>query len=144
MGSFEKLTVLQEAHKLVLLIYKYSANFPKSELFALTSQIRRSASSICANIVEGNARNHTKEYIQFLYLAIGSLEETKYHLLLAKDLGYISPVDYQLLNSQCETVGKFISGLIKYLKTRKESRLWLLDIRCKQNKSFSFHHTSEI
>lgn len=119
MSNFENLTVLQEAHKLVLQIYKHSDKFPKSEIFGLTGQIRRSAASICANIVEGNARNHTKEYIQFLFLAIGSLEETKYHLLLAKDLGYLSPGNYQSLHQQCEFVGKLLSGLVKYLKAKK-------------------------
>lgn len=115
MNNFEKLTVFIEAHKLVLLIYKYTSKFPTHERYGLISQLRRSAVSIVANIVEGNARNHKKEYIQFLYHSIASLEETKYHLLLAKDLKYLPPNAYQELQNQAELVGKMLNGLIKYL-----------------------------
>ena len=87
--KFEDLKVFDQAHKLTLLIYKFTKNFPKSEIYGLTSQIRRSSVSVAVNIVEGNSRGHKKEFLQFLYLANGSLEETKYHLMLAKDLGYI-------------------------------------------------------
>jgi four helix bundle protein len=114
MNKFEKLNVFKEAHRLVLLVYKYTERFPKAELFGLTNQLRRAAISVTANIVEGNARNHKKEYIQFIYLAIGSLEEIKYHILLAKDLGYLSIEDYQEIQEQAEIVGKLISGLKNY------------------------------
>lgn len=114
-NNFEKLNAFKEAHQLVLLVYKYTNKFPKSEQFALTSQLRRSASSVAANIVEGNARNHKKEYIQFIYLATGSLEETKYHLLLAKDLGYILDNEYIKLQNQSEVTGKLLNGLKKYI-----------------------------
>lgn len=116
MNKFEKLNVYNEAHKLVLAIYKHTNKFPKSELFGLTSQIRRSAVSIVANTVEGNSRNSKKEYVQFLYIAIGSLEETKYHLLLAKDLSYITLQDYNNVQNQAENVGKMLNGLMKYWK----------------------------
>jgi|SRR5579884_1839169 len=118
-NHFESLNVFQEAHKLVLLAYKYSNNFPKAELFGLTNQLRRAVVSIVANIVEGNARNHQKEYIQFLYLSNGSLEEAKYHLLLARDLGYFSTDQYEELQNQAELVGKLLFGLMNYWKTRK-------------------------
>ena len=101
---------------MVLEVYKLTNSFPSSEKFALVSQIRRSASSIAANIVEGNARKHKKEFTQFLYIANGSLEETKYHLLLVRDLGYIGDYDYENVCDQAEMVGKMIGGLIKYLK----------------------------
>ncbi len=113
---FEDLKVFDEAHKLTLLIYKFTKNFPKSETYGLTSQIRRSSASVAANIVEGNSRGHKKEFLQFLYLANGSLEETKYHLLLAKDLVYIDVKDYDLAHSQSEIVGKLLTGLINYCK----------------------------
>ena len=116
MNKFERLNVYNEAHKLVLAIYKHTSRFPKSELFGLTSQLRRSAVSIVANTVEGNSRNSKKEYIQFLYIAIGSLEETKYHLLLAKDLSYITLQDYNNVQNQAENVGKMLNGLMKYWK----------------------------
>ena len=114
--KFENLKVFDEAHKLTLLIYKLTKNFPKSEAYGLTSQIRRSSASVAANIVEVNSRGHKKEFLQFLYLANGSLEETKYHLLLAKDLGYIEIKDYDSVHSQSETVGKLLTGLISYCK----------------------------
>jgi four helix bundle protein len=104
--KFEELKVFKEAHELVLAIYKLTKAFSKDENFGLTSQIRRSSVSVAANIVEGNSRGHKKEFLQFLYLANGSLEETKYHLLLAKDLGYIDIKGYDLVHSESETVGK--------------------------------------
>lgn len=66
--KFEDLKVFDEAHKLTLLIYKFTKNFPKSETYGLTSQIRRSSTSVAANIVEGNSRGHKKEFLQFLTL----------------------------------------------------------------------------
>lgn len=114
--KFEELQVFQEAHELTLMVYKSTSKFPRSEEFGLRSQIRRSAASVAANIVEGNSRGHKKEFLQFLYLANGSLEETKYHLLLAKDLNYISDGEYQLLHEQSELVGKLLKGLIAYCK----------------------------
>ncbi len=102
MGNrFEKLNVWQLSHQVVLEIYKATNKFPKEEKFRLEDQLRRSARSVPTNIVEGNSRGHKKEYIQFLYLAKGSLEETKYHLLLAKDLRYISEDLYTKLQEDC-------------------------------------------
>lgn len=115
---FENLEVFKEAHKFVLLIYTITRRFPNEEKFALTSQLRRAASSIVANTVEGNARGHSKEFVQFLSQAIGSLEEVKYHILLAKDLDYISKGDYNVLHDQAEVVGRFLSGLKKYWKQK--------------------------
>ena len=114
--KFESLKVFDEAHKLTLLIYGFTKTFPKSEVYGLTSQIRRSSASVAANIVEGNSRGHKKEFLQFLYLANGSLEETKYHLLLAKDLGYLDENNYNLVHSQSEVTGKMLTGLINYCK----------------------------
>lgn len=118
-NNFEKLKVFKEAHEFVQLIYKYTEAFPKTETFGLTGQLRRASVSIAANIVEGNSRNHTKEYIQFLYQARGSLEEAKYHILLAKDLGYLKKEDYLELQAKAELVGKLLSGLVKYWKSLK-------------------------
>lgn len=118
-NRFESLNVYKEAHSLVLMIYKITKEFPNYENIGLASQIRRSAISVVANIVEGNARGHKKEFVQFLYLANGSLEETKYHILLARDLGYISLSVYNKLQDQAEKVGKMMSGLIKYWKSDK-------------------------
>lgn len=116
--KFASLPIFQEAHALVLEIYKITRKFPEEEKFSLISQIRRSAASIPTNIVEGNARGHKKEMIEFLYFAKGSLEETKYHLLLAKDLGYINEQAYLSIHDRTESVGKQLNGLINYWKKK--------------------------
>jgi len=118
-NRFEKLQIFQDAHSLTLSIYKVSSTFPADEKFGITSQLRRSASSIPTNIVEGNARGHKKEMIEFLYFAKGSLEETKYHLLLSKDLSYISTEVYEELQNKAEVISKQLNGLIKYWKTHE-------------------------
>ncbi len=115
---FENLEVYKEAHKFVLLTYKVTIKFPTDEKFALTSQLRRAAVSIVANIIEGNARGHSREFVQFLFQSVGSLEEVKYHILLAKDLGYITKTDYDALHVQAEIVGRLLSGLLNYWKQK--------------------------
>ncbi|MFI5265256.1 MAG: four helix bundle protein [Candidatus Levyibacteriota bacterium] len=98
---FENLLVFKESHKLTLLVYRTVRRFPTYERFGVISQLTRAASSVTANIIEGNARNHKKEFLQFLYLAYGSLEETKYFLLLSKDLDYLTPKEYDSVHEQC-------------------------------------------
>jgi len=110
-----KLIVWQKAHQLVLKIYQITKDFPKDEQFSLTSQIRRAAVSIPSNIVEGKARGSNKEYKRFLLMARGSLEETKYQLLLAKDLKYIDEKSYQEIYNSMDEVGRLLGGLIKKL-----------------------------
>lgn len=119
--SWKELEVWQKAHSLVLEIYKLTAKFPNAERFRLTDQLCRAASSIPANIVEGQARQTTKEYIHFLYNARGSLEETRYHLLLAKDLQLLDSDTYATLETDYRAVSKMLNGLIQSLK-RKEKR----------------------
>lgn len=116
--AFTKNIAGKKIIKLVVMVYKTTRNFPSQEKFRLVDQICRSASSIPANIVEGNARGHVKEYLQFLYQARGSLEETKYHLILAKDLNYLADKKYAEFLEQTEKVGKLINGLVKYLKSK--------------------------
>lgn len=113
----DKLRVLLQAHGFVLKIYKLTNKFPKEEKFRLINQICRSASSVPANIAEGNCRQSKKEFIQFLYQAKGSLSETQYHLLLAKDLGLIDTKTYTDLINESDEIGKMISGLISYLRS---------------------------
>ena len=115
-NKFEKLDVYQEAHSFVIIIYKLTSKFPKDESFGLISQIRKASVSVVANIVEGNARNHKKEFIQFLYLSNGSLEEVKYYLILSKDLGYLSTSEYDNLQVRAEKISKMINGLIRHLR----------------------------
>ncbi|MFA6369089.1 MAG: four helix bundle protein [Candidatus Shapirobacteria bacterium] len=115
-NKFEQLKVWQKAHQLTLDIYKVTKNFPKEEKYSLIDQIKRSSSSIPTNIVEGNERKTKNEYIQFLYIAKGSCAETKYHLLLSKDLNYISLEEYINLNEQTIEISKMLSSFINFLK----------------------------
>lgn len=107
-----KLVVLQKSHQLVLEIYSVTKNFPKDELFGLTSQIRRAAVSVPSNIIEGKARGSSKEFKRFLLVARGSLEEVKYQLLLSKDLRYISENKYKEVLVLAKEVGRLLNGLI--------------------------------
>lgn len=86
--SFKDLIVWQKAHEFVLGVYKLTDTFPKSEIYCLTSQFRRAAISIAANIAEGFKKFGKQDKIRFLNIAQGSAEECKYYLILAKDLGY--------------------------------------------------------
>lgn len=107
--TFCDLKVWQEAHKLTLMVYEETSNYPKYELFGLTSQSRRSASSVPANIVEGFRRNTVKDSLNFYNKADASLEELKYHLLLANDLKYLNPDQYKKLLNQAEFVGALLT-----------------------------------
>ncbi len=113
--SVEELDVYKKAHELTLKLYKITKIFPNDEKFGLISQIRRAASSINANLLEGSHRINTKEFRQFCGIARGSAGELKYHLLLAKDLGYIATENYDLLIEEIETITKMLYGLIKSL-----------------------------
>jgi len=115
---WSELDVWKEAHELTLEVYKATADFPTEERYGLTSQLRRAASSVPANIVEGCSRNTTKEYIYFLYSARGSLEEVRYFLLLAKDLAYLQESAYSDLEKRYEDVSKMLNGLISSLKRK--------------------------
>jgi four helix bundle protein len=86
--NFQDLIVWQKAHQFVLLVYRYSETFPKKELYGLISQLRRAAVSIAANIVEGFKKKTKPDKVRYLNIAQGSLEECRYYLILAKDLGY--------------------------------------------------------
>ncbi|MFC2106171.1 four helix bundle protein [Candidatus Bipolaricaulota bacterium] len=122
MESWKELQVWQKAHALVLKIYQLVAGFPTVERFRLTDQLCRSAASVPANIVEGQGRQTTKEYVHFLYNARGSLEETRYHLLLARDLRLVDSDAYAQLEREYEAVSKMLNGLIQSLKRKEERR----------------------
>ena len=121
MESWKELKVWQKAHALVLEIYKLTARFPNDERFRLKDQLCRAVTSVPANIVEGHSRQTTKEYVHFLYNARGSLEETRYHLLLAKDLGLLDSATYVRLAEDYEMVSKMLNGLIQSLKQKEGS-----------------------
>lgn len=113
---WKELEVWKASHELVLHIYKITSSFTNEEKYGIISQLRRCSSSIPANIVEGQSRNSTREYLQFLYNSRGSLEETRYFMLLSKDLGYISVRELKELELKFIKISKMLNGLIKSLK----------------------------
>jgi len=147
--SFRQLETWQEAHKLVLMVYRVTADFPPDERFGLVSQMRRAAASVPANIAEGFKRRGVQDKIRFYNVAEGSLEELKYFILLSHDLGYIAiaqttdqataqttdqatdqatdqttahvpgQITAQDLTLQSETVGRLLNGLINSTERRK-------------------------
>jgi len=114
--SWEDLEVQQKSHQLVLEIYRITKEFPSDEKYRLIDQLCRASSSIPTNIAEGKGRRTTKEYIQFLIIARGSVEEVKYLLLLSKDLEFISNDLYEMLSEKYDEIGKMLNGLIRSLK----------------------------
>ena len=115
--KFTDLLVWQESHKLVLMIYQATKNFPKEELFGLTSQLRRAAVSITSNIAEGFSRQGYKEKLQFYYMALGSLTESQNQLLIAKDLNYLEQIEFNKIAKQSISVHKLLNGFVAKTKT---------------------------
>lgn len=115
-SGFRKLIVWQKCHLLVIYIYKITSTFPKNELFGLTSQIRRAIVSVAANIAEGNSWRSEKDSMRYLYIAIGSLAEVEYYLLLAKELTYITKLEYDDAESQRTNVANMLHGLLRSKK----------------------------
>jgi len=118
MKSFEELEAWQKSHSLTLAVYKITNRFPKEERFGLVSQLRRASSSVPANIAEGFGRRTTKDFVRFLDISAGSLNETRYFLILSRDLEHISKEEYAGLRSHCDEVGRLLGGLIKSLLQR--------------------------
>ena len=112
--THKDLDVWKESIVLVKDIYSLTKVFPKDEIYGLTSQMRRCAVSILSNIAEGSARNHDKEYIQFLYISLGSLSELETQLIIATEINYINEYNCAKL----EKIKKMLLGLIKYLKSK--------------------------
>ena len=116
MRPFQELVVWQKAHQLVLDVYRDSNALPDEERFGLRSQMRRSAASVPANIAEGSARNTDGEMRHFLGIAFASATELEYHLLLAKDLAYISPDTHSHLDTRLAEVKRMLNAFIHRLQ----------------------------
>jgi four helix bundle protein len=116
MKDFRQLKVWEKAHRLTLDVDKATMVFPKDELYGLTSQLRRSSSSIAANIAEGCGRKGDAEFTRFLQIGMGSASETEYHLLLARDLGFLSDEEHQSLNSKVVETKRMLATLLKTLR----------------------------
>lgn len=115
MRDFKRLKVWEKAHNLCLAIYKATAAFPQQELFGLTSQLRRAAVSIPANIAEGCGRSGEPELARFLRIALGSASELEYHIILSTDLCYITRSASQHLSQQVTDVKRMLTALIQKL-----------------------------
>jgi four helix bundle protein len=110
MKDFRDLHVWHKAHQLTLDVYRLTASFPREELYGLTAQLRRSSSSIAANLAEGCGRNGNVELARFCSIAMGSASELEYHLLLARDLNLLNVADHATLANQTSEVKRMLTG----------------------------------
>lgn len=113
MRDFHNLDVWQKSHQLTLALYRATQTFPKQEVYGLTSQMRRAAISIPANIAEGCGRNSAAEFTRFLHSAFGSASEMEFFLIVSRDLGYLSADVYAELDGQVVEVKKMLAALIQ-------------------------------
>jgi four helix bundle protein len=116
--DFRTLVVWQKAHTLTLAVYRATAEFPKEEVYGITSQTRRAASSIPANIAEGCGRDGDTELARFFQIAMGSASELEYHLLLARDLGFLADVPYTQLDRDTTEVKRMLATFIQKLRQK--------------------------
>lgn len=119
-NSYRDLRVWQDAMTLAEGCYLLTKAFPRDELFGLTSQIRRAASSIAANVAEGHGRESTQQFIQFLRISQGSLKELETHLLLAQRVGIARQEAIEPSLDQCTSIGKMLRALIRSLQDKQE------------------------
>jgi four helix bundle protein len=122
MRDFRELKVWERSHKLTLEVYKATARFPKDELYGLTSQIRRACASVPANIAEGCGRSGVPELGRFFNIAMGSASELEYHLLLARDLGFVSLDTYEELASLVTEVKRMLAAYLMKVRTEQQLR----------------------
>ena len=116
MQDFRRLKVWERAHQLVLAVYKNTASFPTEERYGLTSQLRRSAASIPANLAEGCGRGGDADFKRFAQIAMGSACELEYHLLLACDLKLLKDSAYESLSSEVTGTKRMLASLLVKLR----------------------------
>jgi four helix bundle protein len=117
-----KLRVFQEADALAIAIYQQTREFPRDEWFGLRAQMRRAAVSVPCNLVEGNARRSARDYLRFLYIAVGSCSELEYLVALARDLALSTKTDWAPIAAQCGSVARQLHKLIERMETIAGSR----------------------
>jgi len=125
MRDYTKIAAWQKADDLTVAVYQATRSFPRDEVYALTSQVRRASYSVPANIVEGASRDSKKDYLHFLYIARGSLAETRYFLHLAGRLNCLTPGQQKPLIEQADEAARVLAGLIRSVEaeTGKLARL---------------------
>jgi len=116
--DFHDLEIWKLGMEIARVTYKITNNYPRSEMFGLSSQMRRASVSIPSNIAEGNGRCHLKEYIQFLYISQGSLLELMTQLELSRDLKFVESDDFKTLYDKCVRLNKMLRSLIKKLRQK--------------------------
>jgi four helix bundle protein len=119
MKDFRDLQVWEKAHQLTLAAYGTTARFPREEIYGLTSQIRRCAASIAANIAEGCGKRGNGEFRRFLNIATGSASELEYHFLLAHDLNYLGEPEYQKLHGAAAEVKRMLASLVRKVEAER-------------------------
>jgi four helix bundle protein len=119
--SYRELLVWQKATDFAVECYRFTATFPKAETYGLTSQIRRAAVSIPANIAEGYGRGSRKEYVQFLLISQGSLKELETHIIISEKLAYLTPTQRDVELAQTDEMGRMLGSLIRRLKLPPKS-----------------------
>ena len=118
--NFRNIKAWQHADNLDVSVYSKTKSFPREELYGITSQLRRASVSVPANMAEGANREHDKEYLNFLYVARGSIAETEYLLHLSRILGYLTDKEYKKLEDLSREAAKTLYGLITALKKDAE------------------------
>lgn len=117
MQDYRQLKVWEHSHRLVLAVYSVTASFPPAERFGLSRQLRRAATSVASNIVEGASRSTNRDFARFLDIARGSLGEVEYQLLLAHDLGYVDEQESADLMGNAGVVGGMLTNLIRSVRS---------------------------
>jgi four helix bundle protein len=120
MKDFRNLQVWERAHQLSLTVYQMTANFPREERFGLISQIRRCSASIGANIAEGCGKRGNSEFQRFLQIASGSASELDYHLLLARDLGFLHDEAYRKVLQDLSQLRRMLTALLQKVETERQ------------------------
>ena len=116
--DFNRLAVWRRSHTLTLDVYRRTDNFPRAEMFGLTSQLRRAAASVAANLAEGSGRTQA-EFGRFVQISMGSACEVEYHLLLARDLGYLPSEEYERLAEEIRAIKRMLTALLKTVRGRE-------------------------
>jgi four helix bundle protein len=119
--SYQDLNVWQKAMDLVVVIYKATAAFPKTETYGLTNQLRRAAVSVASNIAEGSAKRSTREFIRFINIASGSVAELQTQIILSQRLDYFDEVTYTRLIQKVDEIGRMLHGLQESLHERLDA-----------------------
>ena len=118
MQNYKELKVWQKSHAFTLKVYEISKSFPKDELYSLTNQLRRPASSVPANIAEGCGKNSNNELAHFLNISLGSSNETEFFLILSKDLKYLSENNFIELEVNINEIKAMLISLINKVRTK--------------------------